>query len=124
MRLIGSLQEDHDCAELLESNAWFLSGGDHPLRSALVASGVVLADAFVWDWIPDQGEDFVTVLDGTQRALRFEVPRPPAGPAILFETVDFETFRKSIAQSSLRHQVRFAVLLDLLHVGPSWKTSH
>jgi hypothetical protein len=115
MRLIGSLTEDDLREQLSASNASLREGGGSPaLRAALIACGVDPTTAFVLDWIPEQGEDIYTVLDGTRRVLTVELPRGEAGGPSGVKAVPFADFRASIARGSRRRRLQFAVAMAML----------
>ncbi len=124
MSLIGSLTESQIRAELTASNAAIREETGNPaLRAVLVEFGVDLATAFVLDWVPEQGEDIYTVLDGTQRALTVELPRSGAVVAREVTAVPFADFFEATEKQTRRNRLRLAVALDLLR-GTTDATTH
>lgn len=120
MRLTGSLTEDQLRAGLTESNTAILSGGGDPkLREFLVTLDVNPTTAFVLHWIPEQSEDIFTILDGRRRALIIEMPRGTTGTPLRVEAIPFVSFRESIAKSSRRTRLQFAVALSPIEESSS-----
>jgi hypothetical protein len=114
VRLIGSLTEEDLRRRLSASNAALCAGAANPtLQRALLTSGVDPATAYVLDCVPEQAEDFYTVLDGTRQMLTIELPRGRSGPAEI-KAIPFTDFRTSIASVSRRARLQFAVAMALL----------
>ncbi|WP_165245153.1 hypothetical protein [Paludisphaera soli] len=80
----------------------------------LRSRGVDLATAFVLDWIPEQGEDIYTVLDGDLRVLVVELPRGDGdAPPSVAET-PIADYRRAVSRRSRLVRLRFAVAEDLV----------
>jgi hypothetical protein len=112
MKLIGSLSEQREREQLVASNV-SLRTGESPLAKTLRSRGVDLTTAYILEWIPEQGEDLVLVLAGSDRIVRLELIRD-AGSVVTFDESPIAAYKPETAPARLR----LAVALDLLRSPP------
>jgi len=109
MKLIGSLAEGLLREQLLRTNAALNDGSDDRLVDALRAETANVADAFVLDWVMDQGEDIYTVLVSPDEIVVVEVPRDDGEILVVRRTL--ADYRRGCRKSA---RIKIAVALDLL----------
>lgn len=119
MKLIGSRSEEQLREELVRSNL-ALRDGSYGLRlTALLKSvNVNLADAYVLQWIPEQGEDIYTLLVSSSEVLIVEIPRGKGEGQL-----DRQSLVAYSARCSKHHRLKIAVAQDLI-VGRGSDISH
>lgn len=103
--------------ELLESaKSLFAGKGNASLLHVLRQVRPDIEFAFVFNWIPEQGEDIYWLLVNREAILIVEVPRPGLeNSAPIVQTLDVHTFRRR--KLSAEVQRRFGAALELVDEG-------
>lgn len=108
MKSPNSRQEQRLRSELISSNLALLEGRGC-LAAVLKAEGIRLDNAYVIDWIPEQGEDIYFVLASLEEVCVIEIPRDHGTSRI--EKRILSAYRKICTKNQKR---KVAIALSLL----------
>src|SRR5688572_19519424 len=92
---------------LQESSRDLLSGGSNPeLKAALLGAIQNISDAYVIDWIPEQGSDIYTVIIPPDKRVVVEVPRRGVEQHQQEATIEIHEYNDTLNTKGLSREKR------------------
>jgi hypothetical protein len=114
MRLIGSTQEQNFRKELIESHtALFQKGKNKRILNILKANFNEMKTAYIINWVPEQGEDFYTILVDLNIIVKVEIGRYNHDEEPIIEIFKLQEYEKGLSKVS---QIKLAVAMDLARI--------
>ena len=111
MKLLGSLMEENFRTELIRSHKYhFESGSSSKLKQVLEQNGHPTDKAYILHWIPDQGEDFFTILINGDYIVSTEIDRIAPSEPPNVERYELKDYLRGLSRMD---QVRLLVAQDL-----------
>jgi hypothetical protein len=104
--------KDQEIADALLKSSRELFAANDTLIQVLLREEPRLTQAFVIHWIPDQGEDFYTVVLNPRTILSVEIPREVSdamGPVV--ERISHKSYSKRKLAKNIRRKLNVAVAL-------------
>lgn len=109
MKLIGSKMESDFREELVSSNEFYFLKNSR-LKVVLESHGYPTKNAYVLHWVPDQTEDFYTVLINGEYLVSTEIDHFDTSINPVFEHLELKVYLKGLSRM---HQVKLAVAKNL-----------
>ncbi len=109
MKLIGSRTES-ECRNELQSSHESLFQRDTKLKEALEFLGHSVDRAYVLSWVPDQSDDYFTVLIDGEYIVSAEIERDGDPSDIYFERFELSDYQHGLSRSG---QIKLLVAKEL-----------